>query len=102
VTYDKLPDKTVNAAKEKVLDWIGVATAGNLMETAKTVVEMTKQAGGASEDTLLGNRTRVPALSAAFANGFCSHIIELDDGDSRNHMHLSCNIMPAALAAAEV
>lgn len=102
VKFDKLPEKTIESAKEKILDWLGVALAGNLMGAAKTVTNMVKAMGGVNEATLLGHREKVPALNAAFANGFCTHILELDDGDSTNHMHVSCNIMPAALAAAEI
>ena len=51
---------------------------------------------------MIGDRRRYSATGATLINATCAHSIEMDDTFSARGTHTSCNVVPAALAAAQM
>jgi 2-methylcitrate dehydratase PrpD len=102
--YETLTPQTVNQAKKCLLDLVGVSIAGyKQMEFPRWVVDYTAGLGGVAEATIFGQRGRkFPAINAAFANGACAHALDMDDGHRFSAGHPGVNVIPAAIAAAEM
>ena len=99
--YDDLPHDVRERAKLAVLDWAGSALAGLDSESARRVGALVEELGGPAEATVVGRRSRRPALHAALLNGVQAAVYEVDD------VHLDCRVHPglpvvsAAFALAE-
>jgi 2-methylcitrate dehydratase PrpD len=101
IRYDNLPKEVRERAKLAVLDWAGSALAGLDSDSARKVAGLVEELGGSAEATIVGGRTRRPALHAALLNGVQAAVYEVDD------VHLDCRVHPglpvisAAFALAE-
>ena len=79
-TYERLPPVAVEAAKKSIFDTLGVTLAASGVEPAvQGVVDLVRETGGRPEATVLAFGDRVPALTAAFANGAMAHCLDFDD-----------------------
>lgn len=100
-TYERLPPVAVEAAKKSIFDTLGVTLAASGVEPAvQGVVDLVRETGGRPEATVLAFGDRVPALTAAFANGAMAHCLDFDDQTPWGQ-HSASSIVPAALAVAE-
>lgn len=108
-SYDKLSSAEVEAAKECLIDTIGVGIEGGLSEPAKIVKKSSISRGGQEEATILGTTQKVPLDSAVRTNGVMvrsydlndAWIVPLEEGElAVSGCHPSENI-PPALAVAE-
>ena len=96
-----VPDKVIEQAEKCLLDYLGVAVGGvrYLREYHPALMEsFTKETGDCS---VLGTEYKTTAVNAAFLNGFCAHVLELDDGHRKGMIHLGASIISAVLAVAE-
>jgi 2-methylcitrate dehydratase PrpD len=101
VRYERLPSGVVEVLKRIVLDTLGTTLAGGTLGSGcRELVEVVRDAGGAPESTMLGFGERVPAASAALANGAMAHALNYDDVYPGGG-HLGVVTLPAALAVAE-
>ncbi|MFT4066757.1 MmgE/PrpD family protein [Paraburkholderia sp.] len=99
--FEELSKEAVEAAKKSLLDIIGVTLAGSGMEPAvRGVADVVLDAGGREESSVLGFGGRVPAQSAAFANGVMAHCLDFDDQTPWG-AHPDSSVVPAVLALAE-
>src|SRR3954464_12375343 len=99
--YERLPPVAVEAAKKSMLDTLGVILAASGVEPAvRGVVDLVRETGGRPESTVLAFGDRVPALTAAFANGAMAHCLDFDDQTPWGQ-HSSITGIPAVLAVAE-
>jgi 2-methylcitrate dehydratase PrpD len=99
--FDDLAEGAVQAAKKSILDIVGVTLAGSGMEPAvRGVADVVLDAGGRQEASLLGFGGKVPAQSAAFANGVMAHCLDFDDQTPWG-AHPDSSVVPAVLALAE-
>jgi len=99
--YERLPPVAVEAAKKSILDTLGVILAASGVEPAvRGVVDLVRETGGRPESTVLAFGDRVPALTAAFANGAMAHCLDFDDQTPWGQ-HSASSIVPAAFAVAE-
>ncbi len=73
-----------------LLDYLGCAVGGSA-ELRK--VGPALALAGAGEAPVLGTDVRAGVAGAAFANGFCSHVLELDDGHRRAMQHLGAPVL---------
>jgi 2-methylcitrate dehydratase PrpD len=99
--YEDLPTDAIDGAKKTILDTLGVTLAASGMEPAvRALVELLQQNGGNEESTILGFGGKLPAMSAAFANGSMAHCLDFDDQTPWG-AHAASSIVPAAFAIAE-
>jgi 2-methylcitrate dehydratase PrpD len=99
--FDSLSKEAVEAAKKSILDIVGVTLAGSGMEPAvRGVADVVLDAGGRQEASVLGFGGKVPAQSAAFANGVMAHCLDFDDQTPWG-AHPDSSVVPAVLALAE-
>jgi 2-methylcitrate dehydratase PrpD len=99
--YDDLSPRARDAAKQSILDTLGVILAASGMEPAvQAVIEIVRETGGAPDCTLLAFDGKAPALMAAFANGALAHCLDYDDQTPWGQ-HCASSIIPACFALAE-
>lgn len=97
-----ITESSRTAIKRLLLDYFGVAIAGSQSKSGSIARAFVGGCGGAPESTLIGDRCRLPASQAAFANAISSHSLELDDIDVLALFHFSPPVYSAALACAEL
>jgi 2-methylcitrate dehydratase PrpD len=100
--YEDLPPEAPELARQCILDYFGVALAGAGDELVRLLLDELTEAGGASQASVIGHRTRLPALSAALVNGAAGHALDYDDVNMAMPGHPSVAILPALLALAEL
>jgi 2-methylcitrate dehydratase PrpD len=99
--YKDLSAGAVAAAKNSLLDTIGVCLAGSGLEpAARSAIDVVHESGGRPEASVLGFGGRVPAMMAAFANGTLAHVLDYDDLTPWGQ-HAGSSVIPAVLAVAE-
>jgi len=99
---EAIPQEVVDKAKIHILDTIGVMIAmHNSDEGVRKIVEIIKRIGGTPESTMVGYRSRVPSINAAFANSAMAHSADYDDTHLASIIHPSSTVVPAALAVGE-
>ena len=101
LSYDALPDKVRELARQCVLDYYGVALAGADDPLAQILLDELAEAGGAAQASIIGHWARLPALSAALVNGAIGHALDYDDVNLAMPGHASVAILPGLLALAE-
>ncbi len=101
LTYDALPDEVRALARQCVLDYYGVALAGADEPLAAILLDEFAEAGGVAQASVIGHKTRLPALSAALINGAIGHALDYDDVNLAMPGHPSVAILPGLLALAE-
>ncbi len=99
--FEQLPPDAVAGAKKTLLDTLGVMLAASGMEpSARSVVDLACEGGGAPESAVVGLGMRLPAMAAAFANGALAHALDYDDQTPWGQ-HAASSLVPAVLALAE-
>lgn len=98
--FEDLPPEVVGRCKLVLLDTIGAVAAG--MQEAELRALVARLAGyGVEGDTpAIGAGRRLPAPSAALANGAAGTVLELDEGNQYARGHPAIHVVPAALATA--
>jgi 2-methylcitrate dehydratase PrpD len=99
--FDQLPADAVAHAKVFILDTIGVGIAGSSAAGADQLAQAAAGWGEGAEAIAWGRGTRVPAVAAAFLNGFQVHCQEYDCVHEQAVLHPMATLLPAALAYAE-
>ena len=78
--YEDLPPSVVGKAKLLIMDAVGNAMGGYVLDISKTFLNMAKDIGGGSgEATLIGDGTKVSVPLAAFGNGALSTLLDYSD-----------------------
>lgn len=101
--YERIPEKTLDNARGRVLDFISSAAAGYTVNgPMNEIVYDTVRALNASKDcgVYFGNG-RLSVTDAAFMNAFYGHGADLDDGHMLSSGHPGVGVVPACLALAE-
>ncbi|MFL9942372.1 MmgE/PrpD family protein [Paraburkholderia graminis] len=99
--YDDLPEDAIEGAKKTILDTLGVTLAASGVEPAvHALVQLLQESGGKPESTVLGFGGKLPAMSAAFANGSMAHCLDFDDQTPWG-AHAASSIVPSVFAIAE-
>ncbi|RVU05962.1 MmgE/PrpD family protein [Novosphingobium umbonatum] len=97
--YDDLPPATVTAAKQVLLDGLGVMLGASGM--APEVLPFVKLAAGDGPCTILGNGLRASAPMAALANGAMAHALDYEDAFDLAPIHPNASLLPALIALAQ-
>ncbi|MGQ0570374.1 MAG: MmgE/PrpD family protein [Armatimonadota bacterium] len=99
--YDMLPAIAVTRARQIALDTIGTALGGYRRGFGPRVVEFVLRTHPGSAATLIGDGRQASLEGAAFANATMAKMVGMDDSH-RAYGHVAAEVVPAALAAAEV
>ena len=99
-SYDTLPPEVVRAAKDVILDGVGVMLAGSQEEPPRIVGEYAREMGGTPQCTVFGLDFKTSAPMAAFVNGVSGHVL---DYEPMWHpaTHATSPTLPAILALAD-
>lgn len=100
-TIDAIPTSAIDLIKNQVLAVLGTTIAGSYAEGCETIVSMAKEMGGKPEASILIHGGKVPAQTAAFANGVMARALDFCDALAPG-AHIGSAAIPAALAAAEL
>jgi 2-methylcitrate dehydratase PrpD len=99
--FEHLPPAAVEAAKQAILDTLGVTLAASGMEPAvRALADLVLETGGRAESTVLGFGGKVPAAAAALANGAMAHCLDFDSQTPWG-AHADSSVVSTALALAE-
>ena len=88
----------IEATKRHILDCTGVGLAATTEPAGRIILDITRSEGGAPKARVFGSNLRTSAVSAAWANGALSHLLDYDD---TGFSHPTACILPGALAFAE-
>jgi len=99
---ETLPAEVVQRSKQRVLDTIGCLIAGYHAGIADAIRSYVLAQGGAPEATLLPGGQKTTVALAGLAHATYIHGLELSDAAPRATVHPGKEIIPAALALAEL
>ena len=102
LAYDDIPAAVVADAKLRFLDIIGVSLAASAAPAGEIARRTALRLGAGDEAQILGFGDRVPAASAAMANGTMAHALDFDDTHNESVIHVSAPVVSAALAAGQL
>ena len=102
--YEDIDAGTESYARELILDHLGCAARGGVVENMPSVDAALAAMGAGSGAQLTAVVGKQPARPewAVFSNAIAAHSIELDDTHSASSLHPAVVVIPAALAAAEL
>jgi len=98
--WDDIPPEVRQAAKLHLLDALGCGIAAHGTDAATECRTVVEELGGIAEASVIGG-TRLPAASAALANGTLCQALDFDDTHTEAGCHVSAVIGPVVLAEAE-
>ncbi len=100
--YEDLPAAVVHEAKRYLLDSLGCALGGLRQEDAEIALEVLAEIGGTGPCTVLGTGRRTDAVSASLANALMIRVMDYNDIYWQQDPSHPSDIIPAALAGAEL
>ncbi len=77
--YEDIPQEVIKAAKDAILDNIGVTMSGSQEPSGQMMIEMVREAQSPPEATVIGARFKASCALAALANGTSAHTQDYDD-----------------------
>ena len=99
---DEVPAAALRSASVSLLDGVGVSLAASALgEGCDAFAALVLADGGAAEATVMGSGGRVPAASAALANGAMGHALDFEDSIDGVAVHPHAQVLPAVLALGE-
>jgi len=98
---DAIPEPVQSLAKEHLLDVLGIALASSSFEFGRVAIDGVRTLGNGAEASVIGSGERLPAASAALANGILAHCLDFDDTHIGAIYHASAPAMAAVLAAGQ-
>ncbi len=100
--YENLSEEAIVAAKQAILDTLGVMLAATgVGEDVDKVVSLLDVLGGTDDCTIICNNKRSNPVFAAMANGAFGHSIDYDDAHDDAFVHPSASVVPVALTMGE-
>jgi 2-methylcitrate dehydratase PrpD len=100
-SFDDLPESTVAAAKDVVLDTIGAIVAGNRLPENAAFGDLIAKRSAPGAAAIVGRSYRVDSMMATLVNATNGVSLEMDEGNRFGAGHPSIHSMPGALAVAE-
>ncbi|MBT3764251.1 MAG: MmgE/PrpD family protein, partial [Rhodospirillales bacterium] len=101
-SLDDIPDEVYDAARDAVIDTLGVAFAGSGEPVADIAASWVAETGAPSRATIWGRGLGGSAADAAFANGISAHALDFDDSHPGGRGHISACLVPTVLTMGEV
>ena len=97
-----MPDEVVDRAKYFVLDYLGVALRGSLVDSSAAMRAFVDHFAPPGHATIIGCDQGAHPAYAALANGAAAHCIEMDDTHQEGSIHLGAPVISAIMAASEM
>ena len=95
-------ESTIHQAKRCLLDYLGATFAGSRMLKEKGGRLLESLGGdGVASCRVIGYKKSANLQNAAYLNGFCSHVAEMDDGYRFGAVHPGATVISALLPLAE-
>lgn len=101
INWGDIPEKVREQSKYYLLDWMGTLIAGSSTKEASIIQELISDQGGAPQANIMGLEQKTSVLNAALANGYISHILEIDDLHKKSISHPAAPVDSAALSVAQ-
>ncbi len=102
LTWSDVPPDIRSRIASLLRDFIAVSLAGRETPTAEIAAHHAATEHAGDDATLLFDGGRASAPGAAFANGVLANALDFDDGHRLVKGHPGANVVPAALAVAEL
>ncbi len=99
--FDDLDEKTIQGAKNCLLDFIGAVLGGTCTKTGEITMRFSNLFPGSKESTLWPTGEKTSILNAAFIHGTIGSALNIDDGHRMAAGHPGSVVIPAACAVAE-
>lgn len=99
--YEELANKTIEKAKECIIDYLGCVYAGLSFMSSQIVREFALANYARGDCTVIGCTERLVPTGASFVNGTAAHAAELDDTSKRAAVHVGAVVIPLAVALGE-
>ena len=99
--FGELSPKSLESAKQCLLDYLGCTFAGVSYESSRIVREFSMENYAAGRCSVIGSNIKLAPAGAAFTNGTTGHAVELDDCTNEGGGHPGVTIIPVALAMGE-
>ncbi len=96
-----LPASARTAARDAVIDTLGVALAGSREDAARIAINLVRPYAGSVGARLVGTALRAAPTEAALVNGTSAHALDFDDVNPPLSGHPSAVLVPALFAVAE-
>lgn len=99
--YNNIPEEARQAAKNAIVDWVGVAIAGSGEPAAQIAAAYAKRGKVIDEAGVIGGAFRTSAELAAWVNGTAGHASDFDDtfpNSTGYNFHPTAPVLPAVLA----
>jgi 2-methylcitrate dehydratase PrpD len=97
-----IPDDAYDAARDAVIDTLGVALAGSCEPVAGIASSWINKNNAQSNATVWGQSFTANCADAAFANGISAHALDFDDSLPSGRGHISACLVPTVLTLGEV
>ncbi len=91
-----IPDAVFVAARDALIDTLGVALAGAREPAAEIAARWVEEGGSRPQATIWGRPLATSAAEAAFANGTSAHALDFDDSHPSERAR-ACERQPHAV-----
>ncbi len=100
--YEDIPSPVIETAKKFLFDSIGCAYGGLHTQDVKIIYNIYKNIGGQPQSTIIGIGEKLPAINTALINSLAIRALDYNDIYWREDPSHPSDLIPAALAAAEL
>jgi mmgE/prpD family protein len=97
----KIPEEVLARAKQSLLDYVAVCSAGAVFQKEKIDNYMAFAMPEAGDFNVIGTGKRLSLKETVFLNGLNSHALDFDDGTNSGIIHLGTPIFSLLLPLAE-
>jgi 2-methylcitrate dehydratase len=101
LTFDRLSEDAIEAAKRCLLDSIGCALGGYLQPDVKIALDVLEEQGGGGPATVIGTGKKMDPLSASLLNALMMRVMDYNDIYWKQDPSHPSDIIPAAIACGE-
>jgi len=98
--FQQIPSSAVAAARDAILDSVGVALAGSREPAGYIGADLARDEGAREEASVFGHGFQTSSTTAAFANGVSVHALDYDSSFAIMGQPMA-GLVPAAFALAE-
>lgn len=100
-TFRELSANVVEQAKKVLYDCVGVMAAGAQQKEPREMARRLAAQSGRRSSTVIGQKKKADAMTAALLNGTAGTWLELDEGNQFARGHAGIHVVPVALAFGE-